>query len=322
MAAMDFPPTPTVGQLYPDPPTVGVPQYRWDGGAWLAVSTPEDLSYVRRTGDTMSGPLTMSGAPAMITLAAEPTADLHAATKLYVDAGVGGVGGGLAGKVAKAGDTMTGPLVMSGAPATVTLSGDPTAVLHAATKQYVDTVSGAVGGAAAARFQKISLAGGTSFDVPVPAGAVMAKFTGIVIPTSAAVISVRLQVSLAAGVFKTAANDYGVAGPYHLSAFNPTALQAFNGDQTIPGMVMALGHEHIAMNVMFEGFISLKRPAVSSRFTCEVRGAAYTASGWGHNTSYHYIVDVTSGLNILALRLMSPTGANWAADSYLHVEWL
>ena len=69
---------------------------------------------VAKAGDTMTGLLTLSGAP---------TVDLHAATKLYVDAGD-------ALKVAKAGDTMTGLL---------TLSGAPTATSHAATKGYVDT---------------------------------------------------------------------------------------------------------------------------------------------------------------------------------------
>ena len=69
---------------------------------------------VAKAGDTMTGLLTLSGAP---------TVDLHAATKLYVDTGD-------ALKVAKAGDTMTGLL---------TLSGAPTATSHAATKGYVDT---------------------------------------------------------------------------------------------------------------------------------------------------------------------------------------
>ncbi len=41
--------------------------------------------------------------------------------------------------VQKAGDTVTGPLVMSGGTATLTLNGAPTVALHAATKQYVDT---------------------------------------------------------------------------------------------------------------------------------------------------------------------------------------
>ena len=52
-------------------------------------------------------------------------------------------------RVAKAGDTMSGPL---------TLPGDPTANLHAATKQYADSLS-AAGGAALAT--KVNLAGDT-----------------------------------------------------------------------------------------------------------------------------------------------------------------
>jgi hypothetical protein len=76
-----------------------------------------DIGAVAKAGDTMTGPLTLSGAP---------TAPLHAATKGYVDTEVGA-------RVAKAGDTMTGPL---------TLPGAPTAPLHAATKGYVDTEVG------------------------------------------------------------------------------------------------------------------------------------------------------------------------------------
>jgi hypothetical protein len=58
---------------------------------------------------------TMSGA---LTLNADPSSNLHASTKQYVDA-----------RVLKAGDTMTGAL---------TLNADPTSNLHASTKQYVD----------------------------------------------------------------------------------------------------------------------------------------------------------------------------------------
>jgi len=75
------------------------------------------IGAVAKAGDTMTGLLTLSGAP---------TATLHAATKGYVDTEVGT-------RVAKAGDTMTGLL---------TLSGAPTAANHAATKAYVDTEVG------------------------------------------------------------------------------------------------------------------------------------------------------------------------------------
>ena len=67
---------------------------------------------------------TMTG---LLTLSANPTAALGAATKQYVDAAD-------ALAVKKAGDTMTGALV---------LAADPTAALQAATKQYVDGVDAA-----------------------------------------------------------------------------------------------------------------------------------------------------------------------------------
>lgn len=69
--------------------------------------------FLPKDGSTMTGPLVLN---------ADPTTNLGAATKQYVDTGV-------SGKVNKAGDTMTGALV---------LSGDPTVALGAATKQYVD----------------------------------------------------------------------------------------------------------------------------------------------------------------------------------------
>lgn len=35
--ALDFPSSPSVGQLYPTSPPAGVPQYRWDGTVWNAL---------------------------------------------------------------------------------------------------------------------------------------------------------------------------------------------------------------------------------------------------------------------------------------------
>ena len=102
-------------------------------------------SVVAKSGDTMTGPLILSGEPTedagaatkayadtklsksggqmtgSLLLVAAPTANTEAATKQYVD-----------GKVAKTGDTMTGAL---------SLFGTPTSTLHAATKQYVDVTA-------------------------------------------------------------------------------------------------------------------------------------------------------------------------------------
>jgi Chaperone of endosialidase len=113
-----------------------------------------DSEKVAKAGDTMTGPLTLSGAPSLgghattkdyvdtgdaarvakagdqmtgaLTLSGAPTLPNQAATKDYVDTTSGAA---LASKVAKAGDVMTGLL---------TLSGAPTAANHAATKSYVD----------------------------------------------------------------------------------------------------------------------------------------------------------------------------------------
>ena len=115
-----------------------------------ATLTTNVNSKVAKSGDTMTGALTLS---------ADPTNALHAATKQYVDTektraqtAEGTLTTNLANevtrataaettlttsvnsKVSKSGDTMTGLL---------TLSGDPSNALHAATKQYVDAAVGA-----------------------------------------------------------------------------------------------------------------------------------------------------------------------------------
>ena len=78
------------------------------------IVTPAKLSYayVKKTGDTMTGALV---------LPSDPTANLQASTKQYVDNTT----------VSLTGDTMTGSL---------TLSGAPTSSLHAASKAYADGV--------------------------------------------------------------------------------------------------------------------------------------------------------------------------------------
>ena len=92
-----------------------------------------------KSGGTMTGKLTLSG---------DPTSNLHAATKQYVDTGLNekadaqdltshagnknnphGVTAAQVGALPISGGIMMGAL---------TLSGNPTANLHAATKQYVD----------------------------------------------------------------------------------------------------------------------------------------------------------------------------------------
>jgi hypothetical protein len=84
--------------------------------AFSLITHNHDADYVKISGSLMTGSLTLN---------ANPTAALHAATKQYVD-------GQDLTKVNKAGDIMTGSL---------TLSADPVALLEAATKQYVDNAT-------------------------------------------------------------------------------------------------------------------------------------------------------------------------------------
>jgi collagen triple helix repeat protein len=114
---------------------------------------PSDPTKLSLTGGTMTGPLQLNGSPSVA---------LGAATKGYVDgavpgpstvvplmAGTAAVGTGItwaradhvhpsdANKVSKSGDSMSGLLM---------LSGDPTGVLGAVTKQYADTKVPQAGG--------------------------------------------------------------------------------------------------------------------------------------------------------------------------------
>lgn len=84
----------------------------------VALLGQAQAQYVAKIGDTMTGALTLSGAP---------TSSLHAATKAYVDTAD-------AAKLNLTGGTLTGALTLAGAPASA---------LQAATKQYVDDATAA-----------------------------------------------------------------------------------------------------------------------------------------------------------------------------------
>lgn len=103
--------------------------------------TNPDTTFVRKAGDTMTGALT---------LPADPTQPLHAATKQYVDAAVPDT----SDFVQRTGDTMLGELV---------LSGDPVNALGAAPKQFVESEAAAAQAAAeaTAAAESVSLSGDT-----------------------------------------------------------------------------------------------------------------------------------------------------------------
>jgi hypothetical protein len=124
------------------------------GDALVSRFNSMEGNFVNIAGDTMTGPLTLFG---------PPTAPLHAATKQSVDAGIAtlytqlhneyiagddaikeefraadaALQNDVINKVSRTGDTMSGPLI---------LSGEPTTALQAATKSYVDSAGGGGGG--------------------------------------------------------------------------------------------------------------------------------------------------------------------------------
>lgn len=77
---INFPPSPDIGDLYPDPAIAGLPQYMWDGIVWVA-TVQEPLTFVSRMGDTMTGHLS---------LPASPAAD-NAVRKDYVDSAIAAI---------------------------------------------------------------------------------------------------------------------------------------------------------------------------------------------------------------------------------------
>lgn len=59
---MNFPATPNVGDVYPTPAQVGLPQYTWDGNVWKS-GTIDTANYLPKLGGTMTGPLVLAGNP-------------------------------------------------------------------------------------------------------------------------------------------------------------------------------------------------------------------------------------------------------------------
>jgi len=68
---LDFPNAPTNGQIF----TSGSQSWQWDGNKWIPLAAQTTI-YVQKTGDSMSGALTLN---------ADPNTALAAATKQYVD---------------------------------------------------------------------------------------------------------------------------------------------------------------------------------------------------------------------------------------------
>jgi hypothetical protein len=64
--ALDFPASPTNGQKYPASPVAGIPTYTWDGQKWTTIGAGLIGQYVAKSGDTMTGALTLDIAKPLV----------------------------------------------------------------------------------------------------------------------------------------------------------------------------------------------------------------------------------------------------------------
>jgi hypothetical protein len=197
-------------------------------------ATAGDATRVSKAGDTMTGDLVLAG---------NPDQPLEATPKQYVDAGDASTLTAAQtyadtqdnARVAVAGDTMTGDLV---------LVGDPTQPLEAATKQYVDaadaaTLASAETYADAGDSTRVAKAGDTmtgpltitygDFSMSVAHDLSVASSTGIVHPsapiTQAGPTSVNIPAGVAQFVDHTPITDYFTSveyGPVTVSLDDPT----------------------------------------------------------------------------------------------------
>ena len=134
-------------------------RYTTAGATWNWISyyaTNAETRYLRLAGGTLTGPITLSGAPAT---------SLQPATKAYVDA----AGTTLTTAAAAAQTTANAALPKAGGTMTgaITLAADPAANLQPATKQYVDTAD-----ALKAPLASPTFAG----TVTIPAGALISDY--------------------------------------------------------------------------------------------------------------------------------------------------
>jgi hypothetical protein len=85
MAALDFPNSPSVGQIFPSPAIAGTPQYKWDGTVWAMVTASNFVG-------VPSGTVMLFCQPTAPTGWTQVTA--HNDKALRVVSGVGGGSGG------------------------------------------------------------------------------------------------------------------------------------------------------------------------------------------------------------------------------------
>jgi hypothetical protein len=147
---INFPSSPAINDLYPVPAVVGMPQYQWNGVAWVAVAPA--AQFVLKAGDTMTGDLTIDKTSPVLALndvIGGNTADVRFNRngkrrwlwRLGGDAESGGNTGSSFTLVRYDDDGVSGAanaIQINRANSEIYVAKDPTQLLGVATKQYVD----------------------------------------------------------------------------------------------------------------------------------------------------------------------------------------
>jgi Collagen triple helix repeat (20 copies) len=214
-----------------------------------------DTRYVNITGDTMTGMLTLA--------ALNPAGNNDATRKLYVDNEVANANANANMRVAKAGDTMTGPLV---------LPANPTNPLEAATKQYVDSAT----------------------PPSFPAGTVM-LFYQAAAPTGWTKLTTQNDKAL-----RVVSGSGGVAGG--TNAFSTVMAQTVVGSTTLAvatipahqnsGLSGLENQAHVHGGILRTTGIASNYPTVAS---ANVYGTAGSSDGVNANHNHYFTSDATGG---------------------------
>jgi hypothetical protein len=240
MSGTDFTTTPNLG-LYK-------PVYDQDAEAWG--------THLNANADVLDGALATSGASAKflplsggtmlggLTLAADPSTALGAVTKQYADAHLFTDAANDANTYGRHANAWSAVVPLSGAAMTglLTLSGAPSATLHAANKGYVDTFLPLAGGTLTGPLTISQTAGivGTTTNNNASVGAVGEYVSSVV----AAVSAVPLTNNVAANVtsISLTAGDWDVRGDVSIQPAATTSMVTANGGiNTVSATIPTVG---------------------------------------------------------------------------------
>ena len=117
-------------------------------------------------------------------------------------------------------------------------------------------------------------------------------------------ISLHIQLSVAAGVFRTTAGEYFLYGYYHQTDVSPTGVNVQSATVSQPGIFLGSSHTNVALPYIFNGTLTVKQPNTSALFSCDTRSSTFTITGCTHSFYSTFLQSTPSGssLSVLAFR--------------------